>query len=136
MFGAFWLKRARHRSTVLRQPVAPLGERGVVFLQLFAAGVNIGVAFGIVGEVAARKGYVPRISVEAPAERLAYAVLLSPDRPKQDALNGRRRQPAFGERREDCRSPRHALTRRGASSLRQELPSSCPPPRKFLRSKE
>jgi hypothetical protein len=66
--------------------VAPLGERAVVFLQLFAAGANIGVAFGIVGEVAARKGYVPRISVEAPAERLAYAVLLSPDRPKQGAL--------------------------------------------------
>jgi hypothetical protein len=52
---------------------------------LFAAGANRGVAFGIVGEVAARKGYVPRISVEAPPERLAYAVLL-PDRSKRDAL--------------------------------------------------
>jgi hypothetical protein len=45
--------------------------------------------------------------------------------------NGRRRQPAFGEPREDCRSPRHALTRRRVSSLRLELPSSYPPPRKF-----
>jgi hypothetical protein len=66
--------------------VAWLGERAVVFLQRLAAGANIGVAFGIIGEVAARKRYVPRISVEAPAERLAYAVLLSPDRSKQDTL--------------------------------------------------
>jgi hypothetical protein len=86
MFGAFWLRRARRRSAVLRQPVVRLGERAVVFLQLFAAEANIGVAFGIIGEVAARKGAVPRISVEAPAERLAYAVLLSHDRSKQDAL--------------------------------------------------
>jgi hypothetical protein len=86
MFGAFWLKRARRRSAVLRQPVVRLGERAVVFLQLFAAEANIGVAFGIVGEVAARKGSVARISVEAPAERLPYAVLLAPDRSKQDAL--------------------------------------------------
>jgi hypothetical protein len=34
-------------------------ENAVVFLQFFAAGSDIDVAFGIVGEVAARKASVP-----------------------------------------------------------------------------
>jgi hypothetical protein len=65
--AAFWLERAGvavllsrevDERAVLRHSVARLGERAVIFLQLFAAGANIDVAFGIVGEIAARKGPV------------------------------------------------------------------------------
>src|SRR5277367_4242560 len=50
-------RKVDHRA-VLRQPVARLGESAVVFLQLFAAGADIEVAFGIVSEVAAGEGSV------------------------------------------------------------------------------
>jgi hypothetical protein len=43
---------------VLGRAVARLGESAVVFLQLFAAGANIEVAFGVLDEVAARKSSV------------------------------------------------------------------------------
>jgi len=65
--AAFWLKRAGlavllasevdHR-VFLRQAVAWLGESAVVFPQLFAAGADIKVVFGIKDKVAARKGSV------------------------------------------------------------------------------
>ena len=54
----------------------------------------------------------PRIAMEAPAERLAYTVLLSPDRSKPDALAVIDVDRRFGELRQDRLSPRHALRRR------------------------
>src|SRR5580704_7774171 len=47
-------RKVDHRA-VLRQPVAWLGESAVVFLQLFAAGADIEVAFGIEDEVGWRE---------------------------------------------------------------------------------
>ena len=71
VWAAFWLKRAGlavllasevdHRA-FLRQAVAWLGESAVVFPQLFAAGADIEVVFGVKDgvkdKVAARKGSV------------------------------------------------------------------------------
>src|SRR5579863_3827062 len=50
-------RKVDHRA-VLGQPVARLGESAVVFLELFAAGADIKVAFLIEGEVAAGEGSV------------------------------------------------------------------------------
>src|SRR5271166_1332956 len=44
------------KRAALRQAVARLGEVPVVFLQLFAAGADIDVGFGVVDKVAAGKG--------------------------------------------------------------------------------
>jgi hypothetical protein len=46
------------KRAALGQAVARLGEVPVVFLQLFAAGADIDVGFGVVDEVAAGKGSV------------------------------------------------------------------------------
>src|SRR5271169_1910245 len=55
---AVMLARKVDHRPVLGQPVARLGESAVVFLELFAAGADIKVAFWIECEVAAGEGSV------------------------------------------------------------------------------